>query len=127
MDLVNEELKKSGGNLSRTARVLGIDYKELREHLPPVAPFRPTLGPEPDDITTLGRHPYQQFVIAAKRAGCGWPDKYDHVLQDAREKFDRGTHDMFQANSKGWVIQYLIPLRSPVSPRNFFKERPIDV
>jgi hypothetical protein len=128
-ELADEEMRRNGNNISRTARVLGIDYQEAREHYlsKPVVPFKPTIGPPPDDITSLGRAGFRQHVIAIKRAGCGWPEKYDAVLDDARQKYDAGTHEMMQGSSQGWVVQYLIPLKKPVGKRTYFSGEPIRV
>lgn len=119
--LIEEEMEKSGGNLSYVSRVLGLDYHALRQRMPPPGrSFQSTVEPEPADIRTLGRKGFEQFVVAAKPAGYGWPTKYDAIIADARRKFDAGTHEMFQTNNDGWVVQYLIPYLVPVERRQFF-------
>ncbi|MES0134532.1 helix-turn-helix domain-containing protein [Mesorhizobium sp. M0016] len=120
--LINEELKKTDGNISRVARVLGLDYFYLQQKYgkPSYTPFRPAVGPEPLDIRTLGRPSYEPYVIAVKKAGCRWPDKFDAIIADARKKFDAGTHEMFQTPNDGWVVQYLIPRASRAVSRTFF-------
>lgn len=120
-DLFKEEMKKSGDNLSYVSRVLGLDYHAARQRFPtPGRVFQSALGPEPADISTLGRKGFEQFVIAVKPAGWGWPAKYDNVIAEARRKFDAGTHEMFQTNDGGWVVQYLIPYLVHVERRQFF-------
>lgn len=120
--LILEEIQNSGGNLSRVARSLGLEYHALRQRYgsAPVVPFRTAVGPEPEDITTLGKPGVEQYVVAVKRAGDAWPDKYAAIIADARRKFDAGTHEMFQSNNSGWVVQYLIPYLVPVARRTFF-------
>lgn len=122
--LIQEELKRTKGNISKVARILGLDYMALRARVQseqtPQGVYRPALGPEPVDIGALGRPGFQQHVIAVKRAGHEWPDKYDEVIASARKLFDAGTHEMFQTPSNGWVVQYLIPRTRPTRPRRFF-------
>jgi len=122
--LILEEIRATGGNLSKVARVLGVDYFALKSRFGPTTtsgpPFRPALGPEPADIRTLGRPGFEQFVIAIKRQGGTWPEKYREVIEDARRKFDAGTHEMFQTPNNGWVVLYLIPRLRPTKRRNFF-------
>lgn len=122
-ELIHEEIKKQKGNLSKVARALGLDFYDLKRRTFADRPLtRPMMftGGEPADIRTLGKPGFEQFVIAIKRPGGSWPDKYDNVLVSARQKFDAGTHEMFQTTGTEWVVQYLIPYRVPVGPRSFF-------
>lgn len=117
-----EEIKNAGGNISMVARALGLDYHALKSRFPQEQnPIKTPQGPEPSNIKTLGRSDIAQFVIAIKKPGQGWPEKYDTVIADARKKFDAGTHEMFQSRHEdGWVIQYLIPYLIPRPRRTFF-------
>lgn len=120
-DQILEELKGHNGNLSAVARALGLDYHALRTRFPQsYESFKTPSGPEPLNIKNLGREGVQQYVVAVKKAGQGWPDKYSAVIADARKKFDAGTHEMFQSNNEGWVVQYLIPYLIPRPKRTFF-------
>ena len=124
--LIEEEIERSGGNLSLVARALGLNYfglKDRQQRLSTQARnigVSPALGPEPDDISVLGRSGFQHNVIAVKRQGQAWPAHFDAVIADARAKFDAGTHEMFQTSDNGWVVQYLIPRLKPTSRRKFF-------
>lgn len=124
--LIEEELKRTNGNISKVARALGLDYHALRERqirsqLNRKIGLHPASGPIPEDIQVLGRVGFQHTVIAVKRQGDPtWPQRFDDVLADARRKFDAGTHEMFQTNDKGWVIQYLIPRLKAAPRRRFF-------
>jgi hypothetical protein len=119
--LIAEEIKNSGGNLSHVARVLGVDYHALKQRFPQHTSTLPVNhDPEPDEISMLGRKGFRQYVIAVKRSGHAWPEKYKNAIEDARKKFDAGTHEMFQTNWNGWVVQYLIPYLVPRDRRQFF-------
>lgn len=125
--LIREELKKTGGNVSKVANALGLNYFALKERLNRELTSRkvgvnPATGPEPEDIRTLGRPGFQQNVIAIKRQGGAWPAHFAAAIADAREKFDAGTHEMFQTSDNGWVVQYLIPRLKPTERRKFFSE-----
>lgn len=122
--LILEELKRTNGNFSKVARSLGIDYFALKSKFPnthpPIGTFQSATGPEPVDIRVLGRPGFEQYVIAIKRAGSFWPSKYKDIIDEARLRFDAGTHEMFQTSNAGWVVQYLIPRRYPTARRHFF-------
>lgn len=120
-DDIIKELKAHGGNFSVVARALGLDYHALKQKFPQTyEPLKTPVGPEPTNIKTLGKPALAEFVIAVKKAGQAWPEKYDAVIADARRKFDAGTHEMFQSNNEGWVVQYLIPHLVPQPRRQFF-------
>ena len=120
-NLIEEEIKKTGGNLSIVARRLQIPYHSLVARFGPTAVSTlPPACPRPDDIKELGRPHVRQYVIAIKRCGYEWPAEFKEVLKDARQKFDQGTHEMVQSVDKGWVVQYLIPRRKPTIRRRFF-------
>jgi len=125
--LIKEELKNKGGSISKVARALGLDYYALqdqrrRELANSRVGITPVTEPEPDDIRTLGRPGHQHNVIAIKRQGQAWPERFAAAIADAREKFDAGTHEMFQTTDNGWVVQYLIPRLKPTARRKFFSE-----
>ncbi|RUU74634.1 hypothetical protein [Mesorhizobium sp. M7A.F.Ca.MR.362.00.0.0] len=119
--LVEEEIRKTGGNLSMVARRLGLPYHSLVARFGPTAiSTLPVACPRPADIKELGRSHVRQHVVAIKRCGTEWAAEFDEVLKDARHKFDQGTHEMAQSIDQGWVVQYLIPRRKPTAPRRFF-------
>lgn len=119
--MINEAMRESGNNLSAVSRALGLNYQALRQRYPNVKPtLHSAAEPEPADISTLGRKNFQQYVVAVKPAGSGWPDKYDDAIDKARKAFDAGTHEMFQTTDNGWVILYSIPYLVPIERRQFF-------
>jgi hypothetical protein len=125
--LIKEEIKRTGGNLSKVARALGLDYYALldqrkREMSTRRVGITPVSGPIPDDFRTLGREGHQHNVIAVKRQGEGWPERFTAAIAEAREKYDAGTHEMCQTTEFGWVVQYLIPRLKPAPRRKFFSE-----
>ncbi|MDH7796458.1 MULTISPECIES: helix-turn-helix domain-containing protein [unclassified Beijerinckia] len=121
--LVDEELTRTGGNVSKVARLLGMDYRELKQRQANASSYtfkRPNY-PIPDDLFTLGKPGMQKHVIAVKDPGGPWPHRFFHPIKEARRLFDAGTHEMCQGRHKdGWVVLYLIPRKDPVGVRSFF-------
>ncbi len=121
-ELIAEELKKTGGNVSKVARTLQLPYHVLIQRFGPTATnVLPLPAPRPADIKDLGKPGFRQHVIAIKRCGHDWPEEFAEVLADARRLFDAGTHEMFQTVNSGWVVQYLAQRRRPVPRRRFFE------
>ena len=123
-ELFEEAMRDTNGNISKAARQLGLNFYALREmkRSPMIASFpRPTTK-EPFNIQTLGKPGLERYVIAVKPRGESWPTKYKDIIAEARKKFDSGTHDMYQCNNGGWVVQYLIPLMYPRKATRFFAD-----
>lgn len=124
--LIDEELKRTNDNVSKVARAFGLDYFALKDRQQRLATaarstgVHPALGPIPDDISVLGRTGFQHNVVAVKRQGDAWPERFSAAIADARAKFDAGTHEMFQTSDNGWVVQYLIPRLKVTARRRFF-------
>jgi transposase-like protein len=124
--LIKEELKRTGGNISKVARALGLNYHAMldqrkRELATRRVGITTVTEPEPSDIRTLGRPGHEHNVVAVKRQGQEWPKHFAAVIADARQKYDAGTHEMCQTTElNGWVILYLIPRLKPTERRNFF-------
>lgn len=121
-DLIREELEKTGGNISAVARRLGLSFEGLlaRYGGKGVSGAFKIQVEEPKDIRELARPGLEGFVVAVKRAGAAWPEKYKGAIEKARRKYDAGTHEMCQGRKDGWVILYLIPRIIPVRPRDYF-------
>lgn len=124
-DLIKDEIRRHGGNLSKVARAMGLNYQYVKAKFDDEPLTRKPLvipsGPEPEDIRTLGRTNMERYVIAVKRCANAWPAKYDQIIKEGRKSFDAGTHIMCQqTRPDGWVVLYLIPRKKPVKPCNFF-------
>jgi hypothetical protein len=124
--LIEEELKRTHGNISKVAHALGLNYHALKERQQRFASqaratgVHPATGPVPENISALGRPGFEHNVIAVKRQGGSWSSQFAAAIADARQKFDAGTHEMFQTSDNGWVVQYLIPRLHPTQKRRFF-------
>jgi hypothetical protein len=118
---IMDEIDSMGGNLSRVARVLGLDYHALKARLNvPTGSAPIEVRPEPEDFRELARPAVRRFAIAAKRTGSEWPARFDSTIKAARLAYDKGTHEMAQSTRDGWVVLFLIPRLVPARPRTFF-------
>lgn len=122
--IIRQELKRLGGNISKLARVLDLDYSEARQKYgsPNQLPRRPH-GAMPEDFKSLGQPGLTRYVIAVKAADqAEWPERFQEAILAARENFDAGTHIMCQnTRSDGWVVLYSIPRKHPLKqPVPFF-------
>lgn len=127
-ELLRQELKRHSYNVSKTARVLGIDYFDLVKRLHPSNESMRQLtipkGGYPEDITTLGKPGMESYVIAVKKITYNWPVQFMNAIHNARRKYDDGTHEMCQeTRSDGWIVLYLIPRKHPDKNRQpyFFR------
>lgn len=125
-DLIREELKRTGYNISKVARSLGLDYDRLKaDHAPRYEPIVRPRGPAPTDISTLGKVGMQKYVVAIKANGDGeWPMRYFNAIEQARAAYDAGTHEMCQHKRRdGWIVLYLVPRKYKDKPRAYFNTR----
>lgn len=119
-----EELARSSANLSRVTQALGVNYKTLKGRFGTDGmKMKSASGPEPQDLASLARPKLRRCVIAVKRAGGDWPDKFADVIKRAQVNYDRGTHEMTTGVKDGWVILYSIPRKVPTTPRSYFSQR----
>lgn len=118
---IQRQVQDSGGNISKVARALGLNYYALKQLLPETdTTFVSAKGPEPEDIRTLGKPGLERHVVAVKRIGFDWPDKYKEAIKTARRSYDAGTHEMATGHRGGWAILYLIPRLVSAGQRTYF-------
>lgn len=123
-DLTKEVLAETRGNISKAARLLGVDYHQLRllQEEIPMTPRR-VVEDKPEDIRTLSPNPrLAKWVIAARPIDAGWPEEYDEAIQKGRDRYDAGTHIMCQTvGPHGWVVLYSWPRQRPLkNPMPYF-------
>lgn len=108
---IQREIDDNRGDLRKTARSLGFNYTALVERF----------GTR-DVVNTpdLGRQELRKYIVAYRIADRGWTSFQQEILEDARRKFDAGTHEMCQGRDGRYILQYLIPRLIPCGRRNFF-------
>ena len=111
---LKKEIARQGGDISKAARGLGYNYFAASKRFTQTAPDR-----EPE----LGRAELRKYIIAHTRADRGWSIFQQTILEDARKKYDAGTHEMCQGRDGRIIIQYLIPRLIPTKPRRYFSQR----
>jgi hypothetical protein len=82
------------------------------------------LGMEPAypavSVDGLGQQRLRTHLIARRSNLLGSPDWQllgSTSLDQARERYEAGTHLMVQARDGDWTLQYLLPRKHPRRPR----------
>lgn len=72
--------------------------------------------------TDLGRPEVRSFMVAHRHVDAPvWPTEFEGKIQDARRKYEEGTHEMCQGRDlRGYFVLYLIPRRVRAPARKFF-------
>lgn len=109
--VILDEMTESGGDLHKATKRLGFNYQ--------AAAMRLGLSKGTTSIE-LGKPELRKYIVAYRHIARPWPYHLRDALQDARQKFDAGTHEMVQGRTESYVIQYLIPRIVPCEPRRFF-------
>ena len=63
----------------------------------------------------------KKYEVSRKHHGQGWPEQHREAISLARNKYDRGTHEMCQGRVGDFTILYLIPRMIPITPRSYFR------
>jgi hypothetical protein len=87
---------------SKTARRFDLSFEALK------ARFGPSEG-------------LKQYEVSRKLHGQGWPRQDRGAIGLARNKYDRGTHEMCQGRVGEFTVLYLIPRIIPATPRSYFR------
>ncbi len=123
---IKETFKKLGYNVSKTSRMLDIDYDKMKQMLGvgEIPPARKPTVEKPLDIRQLGTIGLRRWVVAVKPCNVPeWPPEYRNAILTARYRYDDGTHEMFTEVRDGWNILYSQRRRNPVAERNYFSTR----
>ena len=108
MDL-NTEVTLYG--YSKVSRQYGLNFEALK------ARFAEVIG-------NFGREGIRRFAIAVKLHDRGWPREFATAIRDARQKYDRGSHELCQGRSGKYTVLYLIPRLVWTKPRSYFRTLP---
>lgn len=111
---------ENGGDATRIAAALGIDKIELAERvtLPPSSGYRRRRQPPAD----LGKDYFRQHIVSARHTDHStWPSEDEVKIEEARAKYEAGTHDICQGRDRNWFVLYCVPLQTRVGARKFFR------
>lgn len=65
---------------------------------------------------------FRSYIVSVRHADHPtWPREDEGKIDDARMKYEAGTHTMCQARDRGWFVLYCVPLKQRVGARKFFK------
>lgn len=113
---IMKEIEDMGGDLSKAARALGLNYHALKARTDTKS--TPTSG-----VAQLARKDISRYAVAAKRSGAEWPRRYQEELDLARKSYDAGTHEIAQGRSNEWIILYVFPRLVKTKPRSYFSSQ----
>ena len=123
MDLSLQELAKiyaeCNNDIARVADRLGLDVSLLSQSITPPTPIPLQYRQRPEN---LGRPEMRKYLVSARPATGEWPIADRDIINQSRELYKLGTHEMCQGRDRDWIILYLIPRKQPVQPRKFFRE-----
>lgn len=116
MTFNEEELKRLheeyGGDTTAVAAHLGLSPTEGR----PLTRRRKVRPP-----SDLGKESMRKWIVTARHAEHStWPTEDQDKIEDARSKYEAGTHEMCQGRDRDWFILYLIPRKTRTGARKFF-------
>lgn len=124
---IQQAYRRHGGNIHAVARELGISLTECRSAFPQtpvVVRAFPDDTPRPSldarGHLAVGRERLRPHIVSVRHAYAGWPEDDRQALQQARQRYDAGTHIMIQGRDGQWIIQYLLKRRKPIPPFNYF-------
>lgn len=103
-------------SIFRVAKTFDISLEKVKDiigdSLPKISRRQAVFGGQ-------GRPEMRKYLIASKSVDDQW-DNADISIADARQKYERGTHEMTTGRDGDTLLLYLIP-RAVVKPRpNYF-------
>ena len=116
MEKLREIYDAAGGDTQEVARRLNLTHDEIILRTTDHPTFRRRRQPPAD----LGKPSMRKHIIATRHADNPIWSNQDQVDR-ARKLYEAGTHTMCQGRDRDWFVLYLIPLKKPGGPRQFFR------
>lgn len=116
---LREIYDRCGGDAALIGKELGISHLELANQVipPNLMPSRIRKPP-----TNVGVDYFRQYIVSIKHADHStWPQADFQAIEEARSKYEAGTHTMTQARDRDWFVLYCVPLKQRVGARKFFR------
>lgn len=118
MERLREIYDQCGGDAALVAQELGLSTEELASRVT-TAPALPARRRRPP--ADLGVPYYRDRIVSVRHAeNPYWPKEDEAAIDDARAKYEAGTHEMCQGRDRDWFVLYLIPRKRRCAPRKFF-------
>ena len=118
-----EDLRKvydeNNGDLHAIAGALGISPSELATNATPALTTPARRRQPPADI---GKPYFLKYRVSVRHADWSmWPSDDQSKIEQARAKYEAGTHTMCQGRDGDWFVLYCVPLQQRVGARKFFR------
>lgn len=123
-----EELRtifeENDSSLERTAEHLGMPYSDF------AMKWGPSLVPAPTvraarhrkPPADLGQEWCRKYTIAIRHCeNPYWPKEAEVRIEEARVKYEAGTHEIVTGRDDRWFILYLVPRATRTGARKFFQ------
>lgn len=116
---LREVYDENGGDPVKVAAALGLSPNELAARL--------TLAPVPvvsrrKPPADIGKPYFRAHIVAVRHAEHPlWPKEAEAKIEEARAKYEAGTHTICQGRDRDWFVLYCVPLKKRVGARKFFR------
>lgn len=108
-----------GGDPVKVSARLGISATELAERASLAPASNPRRREPPAD---LGQPYFRQHIVSVRHVDRPeWPKEDLSKIEDARAKYEAGTHTICQNRDRNFFVLYCVPLRQRVGARKFFR------
>lgn len=116
---LREVYNENDGDPIKVAAALGLEPSELAARLT-LAPVPVTRRRKPP--ADIGKDYFRQFIVSVRHAEHPlWPKDDEAKIEEARAKYEAGTHDICQGRDRDWFVLYCVPLKKRVGARKFFR------
>lgn len=118
-----EDLRKiydeCGGDPSLISEKLGLTKLELASQVITTPIASPRRRQPPVDV---GKDYFRRYIVSVRHADHPtWPKEDEAKIEDARAKYEAGSHTMCQGRDRDWFVLYCVPLKQRVGARKFFR------
>lgn len=116
---LREIYEECGGDPKRVAEALGISASELAERAIPAPVSLSSRRKPPED---LGHEYFRPFIVSKRHADhTYWPREDESKIEEARAKYEAGTHEICQQRDRDWFVLFCVPRKTRVGARKFFR------
>lgn len=116
---LRELYNEHGGDTAKLAAALGLSAEELAGAVAPapVPSYRRKVPP-----ADLGHDYFRAFIVSRRHADYSqWPAEDEAAIEEARAKYEAGTHTICQQRDRNWFVLFCVPLKTRVGARKFFR------
>lgn len=115
---LREIYDECGGDAGLIREKLGLTQLELAT-VTTASLMPPRRRQPPHDV---GKNYFRSYIVSVRHAEhATWPREDESKIEDARMKYEAGTHTICQGRDRDWFVLYCVPLSQRVGARKFFR------